>query len=96
MAFGTPEPPPQPVETRYHFGINFTTQFQNLHIMRDSKIPVKQPPSLGGTNLPWGPAIFFIYQIFLLPQVERCAIISYKHGIYELPHEVPNELRLGI
>ena len=36
------------------------------------------------------------YQIFLLPQVKRCAIITYKHGIYELPHELPNDLRLRI
>ena len=34
------------------------------------------------------------YQIFLSPQVKRCAIITYKHGIYELPHELPNDLRL--
>ena len=27
------------------------------------------------------------YQIFLSPQVKRCAIITYKHGIYTLPHE---------
>ena len=26
------------------------------------------------------------YQIFFSPQVERCAIITYKHGIYELPN----------
>ena len=31
------------------------------------------------------------YQIFLSPQVKQCGIISYKHGIYELPHELPNE-----
>ena len=36
------------------------------------------------------------YQIFLLPQVKRWAIISYKHGINELPHELPNDLRLRI
>ena len=24
-------------------------------------------------------------QIFLWPQVKRCAIISYKHGTYDLP-----------
>ena len=30
------------------------------------------------------------YQIFLSPQVKRWAIITYKHGIYELPHELPN------
>ena len=34
------------------------------------------------------------YQIFLSSQVRRWAIISYKHGIYELPHESPNDLRL--
>ena len=36
------------------------------------------------------------YEIFLSPQVERCAIITYKHGIYELPHEFSNNLRLKI
>ena len=34
------------------------------------------------------------YQIFLSPQVKRWAIITYKHGIYELPHELPNNLRV--
>ena len=34
------------------------------------------------------------YQIFLSPQVKRLAIITYKHGIYELPHELLNNLRL--
>ena len=28
---------------------------------------------------------------FLSPQVKRCAIITYKHGIYELPHELPSD-----
>ena len=36
------------------------------------------------------------YQIFHSPQVKRWAIITYKHGIYELPHELPNDLRLRI
>ena len=36
------------------------------------------------------------YQIFLLPQAKRCAIIIYKHGMYELPHKLPNDLRLRI
>ena len=31
-------------------------------------------------------------QIFLSPYVKRCAIITYKHGIYESPHELPNDL----
>ena len=36
------------------------------------------------------------YQVFLSPQVKRSAIISNKHGIYELTHapELPNVLRL--
>ena len=33
------------------------------------------------------------YGIFLSPQVKRWAIITYKHGIYELPHELPNDAR---
>ena len=36
------------------------------------------------------------YQIFFSPQVKRCAIITYKLGIYELPHELLNDLRLRI
>ena len=31
--------------------------------------------------------------MFLLPQVKRCAIIPYKLGMYEFPHELPNDLR---
>ena len=34
------------------------------------------------------------YQTFLSRQVKRWAIITYKHGIYELPHELANNLRL--
>ena len=36
------------------------------------------------------------YQIFLSPQMKRHAIITYKHGIYELPNELPKGLRLRI
>ena len=36
------------------------------------------------------------YQIFLSPQVKRWAIITYKHGIYKLPHKLPHDLRLRI
>ena len=36
------------------------------------------------------------YEIFLSPQVKRIVIISNKHGIYELPHELPDDLRLRI
>ena len=33
---------------------------------------------------------------FLSPQVKRSVIISNKDGIYELPHQLPNNLRLKI
>ena len=36
------------------------------------------------------------YQIFLSWQVKWCAIISNKQSVYELPHELPNDLRLRI
>ena len=28
--------------------------------------------------------------------MKRCAIIADTHGIYELPHELPNDLKLRI
>ena len=36
------------------------------------------------------------YQIFLSSQVKQWAIITYKHGMYELPQELPNDLILRI
>ena len=33
-------------------------------------------------------------KIFVSPQVKRIVIISNKHGIYELPHELLNNVRL--
>ena len=33
------------------------------------------------------------HEIFFSPQVKRIVIISKKHGIYEFPHELPNDLR---
>ena len=36
------------------------------------------------------------YQVFLSPQIKQWAIIAYKYGIYEFPHELPNDLRLKI
>ena len=39
----------------------------------------------------WG--FLLLYQIFFSPQVKRNVIISNKHGIYELPHKLPNNLR---
>ena len=48
-----------------------------------------------------GPTILVIFRdmlmfdkVFVSPQVKRIVIISNKHGIYELPHELPNDLRL--
>ena len=37
-----------------------------------------------------------LYQIALSSQVKRWAIITYKDGIYELPDELRNDLRLRI
>ena len=36
------------------------------------------------------------YKVFFLPQVKRSVIITYKHGIYELHLELPNDLKLKI
>ena len=36
------------------------------------------------------------YQIFVSPQMKRWTIITYEHGIHELPHELPNDLRLRV
>ena len=35
------------------------------------------------------------YQIIFSLQVKRCMITTYKQGIYELRHELPNDLRAG-
>ena len=32
-------------------------------------------------------------QTFFSPQVKQCKIITYNYGIYELSHELPNDLR---
>ena len=34
------------------------------------------------------------YVIFLSPQVKRSAISTYTHGIYGLPNELINKIRL--
>ena len=36
------------------------------------------------------------YKTFFIPQVKRGAIISNKHGMYELTHMLLNDLRLRI
>ena len=38
--------------------------------------------------------LFHILTNFLLTATERSSIVSNKHGIYKLPHELLNELRL--
>ena len=40
--------------------------------------------------------LFDVYEIFFSSQVKGCGIIAYKHDIYELPHELLNDLRLRI
>ena len=40
--------------------------------------------------------LFDVSANFLSPQMKRCAIIIYKHGMYELLNELPNDLRLTI
>ena len=35
-------------------------------------------------------------QTFLSRETKRSMIISNKHGLYELPHELSNELRLTV
>ena len=35
-------------------------------------------------------------QVLLSPKVKRGVVISSKHGIYELPQELLNDLRLRI
>ena len=32
----------------------------------------------------------------LSPQVKRCVITTYKHGMYKLPHELPMDVRLRV
>ena len=40
--------------------------------------------------------LFDVLPNFPYTQVKRCAIVIYKHSIYELPHELPKDLRLRI
>ena len=44
-------------------------------------------------NMFW--EFLLLYQIFL-PQAQRSVISSNKHGIYQLPDELPKDLRLRI
>ena len=41
------------------------------------------------------PQLFSYFEIFwCFAKLKRCAIITYKHGIYELPHKFPHDLWL--
>ena len=40
--------------------------------------------------------VFDVLPNFLSPPVRRCKVINSKHGIYELSHELPNNLRFRI
>ena len=35
--------------------------------------------------------LFDVLATFLSPQVKRCAIITYKDGMYKLHHQLPND-----
>ena len=37
-----------------------------------------------------------LYEFFFSPQVKRSVIISNKHGMYKLLHELPNKVRISI
>ena len=39
---------------------------------------------------------FHVLLNYPLRQVKRCVIITYKHDIYELPHDLQNDLRFRI
>ena len=34
------------------------------------------------------------YQVLVSPQMKWCPVITYKHGLYEVSHELPKDLRL--
>ena len=65
---------------------------QLLHIFDIPGISNEKPTI--SVTIFWDFSMF--YQIFLSQQVNRWAIITYKHGIYELPREVSSGLELRI
>ena len=68
-----------------HFGIGETSA---ANILKITKVIY---------NL--GHNIFRLFDVlpnFFSPRVKRIVIISIKHEIYELPHVLPNDLRLKI
>ena len=52
----------------------------------------KREKKIAGNHLHNILRLLMFYQIFLSLQVKWCTIITYKHGIYELPCELLNDL----
>ena len=82
------------VESRF---LDWKTTFK----LKDGTFFLRQQWILFSILNGYSPIIIFIfwdflmfYQIFFSPQVKRWAIITYKHDVYELPDELPNNLRL--
>ena len=42
--------------------------------------------------IPWH--LLMLYEIFLWLEVKRCRVVTYKNGIYEVPQELLNDLRI--
>ena len=63
----------------------FTTEIYDIHIILFSTISFIKF---------WDFLMF--YQIFFSPQVKQWGIITYKLGIWELPYEFPNDVRLTV
>ena len=78
------------------------TTFMKINLLKIGALTVKILSSIFIFH--WKSAIIFIifwnflmfYQIFLSLQVKQRASITYKHGRYELSHELPNKLKLRI
>ena len=65
----------------------------NLAVNKDIKSKKKKKKLKTTIFIMFSDFLMF-YQTFLSSQVKRCAIITYKYDLYELPHKLPNDLRL--
>ena len=80
----------------------FTTCEQVVNRLSKQRLKLCNKLDIQQSNDLERPSISFIifweflmfYQIFLSPQVKPWTIISYEHGIYELPQDLLNDLRL--
>ena len=68
------------------------TVLKNLAVNKDIKIKGKFCRQLFSCYF----EIFDVLPISLSPQFKPCVIITYRHSIYELPHELLNDSRLRI